>query len=535
MRHDRLRLLGAASLAVAGLCGALALGGRSIVERADFAFCNQQELQSLDPAVITGVPESRILQALYEGLVRADPATGEPLPGMAESWSVSDDGLTWTFRMRAGSRWTNGDPVTAGDFAYSFRRLLEPATAAPYADTLWCLRGARELSSGEAAVAGPDGASPPLGVRAPDDGTLVLELLQPTPHLPALLAMAPLLPVNRRCVEAWGPDWIRPEHIVTNGPFRLVERRVRDRLRLERHEGYWGREQVALRSIDAYAAEGITTQLNMYLTGQVDWMIKPPTSLYASVLPRPDAIRGPQAGTTFMRFNTTRAPFDDPQVRRALALALDREALARDVMRGGELACTSFVPAGLGAYVPAPLAPADLAGARELLTRAGYPDGRGFPEFELLYPHNESTRDFCEAVAAQWRDRLGLRPRLVNQAWKVYLDSCKQLEYDVAWGAWQADYADATSFLDCFKSGVGNNRTGWASASYDALLAQAALQPQEAPRMALLAQAEALLLDELPIAPVYQRICLNLVAGRVRGFHDNVLDLHPLRDLSVSP
>ncbi|HZL99054.1 MAG TPA: peptide ABC transporter substrate-binding protein, partial [Planctomycetota bacterium] len=304
MRADRLRLPGAALLAALALGGAAALGGRSLADRADFAFCNQNEVQSLDPAVTSGVPEARILTALYEGLVRSDPATGAPLPGMAERWSVSEDGLSWTFTLRRDSRWTNGDPVTARDFEYSFRRLVSPEAAAPYADTLWCVRGAREVSAGRA----PREA---LGVSATDETTLLIELEQPTPQLPALLALAPLLPVHRGCIEAWGSRWVRPEHIVTNGPFRLVERRVRDRLRLVRHEGYWGRAEVALGSIDAYAAEGITTQLNMYLTGQVDWMIKPPTSLYGSLLGRPDAIRGPQAGSTFLRFNTTRAPFAD--------------------------------------------------------------------------------------------------------------------------------------------------------------------------------------------------------------------------------
>jgi oligopeptide transport system substrate-binding protein len=358
--------------------------------------------------------------------------------------------------------------------------------------------------------------------------------VQPTPHLPSILAMPPLGVVQRACLQRWGPSWIRPGRIVTGGPFRLAERRIRDRMRLVRHDGYWGREQVALASIDAYAAEGNTTQLNMYLTGQVDWMIKPPTSLYAVLLDRPDVRTGPQAGATFMRFNTTRPPLDDPRVRRALLLALDRAMLARDVMRGGELPAVSYVPTGLPGYAPAELPPADPDRARSLLAQAGYPGGRGFPDLELLYPHNELTRDFCEAVAAQWERELGLRPRLVNQAWKVFLDSSRQLQYDVGWGAWTADYLDATSFLDIFRSTSGNNRTGWKNAAYDGLLDAAAHEQDTGARAALLARAEALLLAELPIAPVYQRINLNLVAPRVGGFHDNALDVHPLRDMSVN-
>jgi oligopeptide transport system substrate-binding protein len=346
--------------------------------------------------------------------------------------------------------------------------------------------------------------------------------------------MPPLGIVQRACLERWGPGWIKPGHVVTGGPFRLAERRVRDRMRLVRHDGYWGRDEVALRTIDAYAAEGNTTQLNMYLTGQVDWMVKPPTSLYDVILRRPDVSTGPQAGVTFFRFNVTRPPLDDPRVRAALTLALDRAMLARDVMRGGELPAGSYVPAGLPGYAPAPLPPADPARARALLAEAGYPGGRGFPSIELLYPHNETTRDFCEAAAAQWERELGLRPRLVNQAWKVFLDSSRQLRYEVGWGAWTADYLDATSFLDIFRTGSGNNRTGWASADYDRLLDRAALAQDPAARGALLAEAEAVLLAELPVAPVYQRINLNLVAPRVRGFHDNALDVHPLRDLSVT-
>lgn len=531
MKADRLGVPVAVAFFALALTLVLSLGGSTRRPRADFAFCNQNEISSLDPAIATGVPESRILTALFEGLVRPDPKTGEPLPGMAERWEVSDDGLTWRFTIRADSFWTNGEPVTADDFEFSMRRFLHPKTAGGYADMLWCVEGAQALtSSGDFEH---DLWDPSVGIEARGPRELVLRLVRPTPHLLRILAVFSLCPVNRTCVERWGNDWIKPEHIATNGPFRLVDRRVRDHISMRRWNGYWGVDEVALGTIDAYAADGVTTQLNMYLTGQVDWMIKPPTSLYASILPRPDSLVGPQAGMTFFRFNTERPPFDDMRVREALSLALDRAGLARDVMRGGELPAVSFVPAGIPGYRTATLPPSDPERARALLAEAGYPEGRDFPAFELLFPNNEVTRDFCEAVASQWRVELGLRPRLVNQAWKVFLDSTKQLQYDVSWGAWTADYLDPTTFLDIFRSRSGNNRTGWADAEYDRLLLSAAEAIDPVARIAIQREAEQRLLDAWPIALVYQRINLNMVSPRVRGFHDNVLDVHPLRDLAV--
>jgi len=521
-------------LALAGLlavAGGLALGGRTATPRADFAFCNQFEVSSLDPAIATGVPEARVLGALYEGLTRPDPRTTDPLPGVATAWECSSDGLTWRFDLRDDARWTNGDAVTAEDFAYSFRRLLHPDTAARYAYLLWCVEGA------EAFTKTPPGEEPDdagLGIRAEGPRRLLLRLCRPCPYLPRLTAYHPLFPVHRPTVETHGSRWIKPANIVTNGPFRLVERRVRDRIRLARFEGYWGADEVSLRTIDAYAADGVTTQLNMYLTGVVDWMIKPPPTLVDVVLERPDVVTGPQLGTTLIRFNTTRPPFDDRRVRTALALALDREALARDVMRGGRRPARSFVPDAIPGYAPAPLPPHDPERARALLAEAGFPGGDGVRPFELLYPHTETARDFCEAVASQWRRTLGVRAHLVNQAWKVYLDSAASLLYDVSWGSWIGDYLDPSTFLEVFHSDSLNNRTGWGSPIFDGLLREAAVEPDEACRMDLFRRAETLLLEELPLAPIYRRVNLHLVAPRVEGFHDNPLDLHPLRDLRVA-
>jgi oligopeptide transport system substrate-binding protein len=308
---------------------------------------------------------------------------------------------------------------------------------------------------------------------------------------------------------------------------------VLDRTRLLASPTYWGRDEVALGSLDAYAAEGATTQLNLYLTGAVDWIVKPPPQLLDELAGRPDLLTGGQFGTSFLRFNTTRPPFDDPRVRRALTLALDRQTLARDVLRGGQRAASSFVPPGAPGYDPAPLPPPDPERAAALLAAAGFPGGTGFPAFELLHPHNDSARDFCEAVAEQWRATLGVRARLVTEPWKVYLDSCTRLLYDTAFGTWIGDVLEAGPFLEIFRSGSANNRTGWSSPAYDGWLARARAATDPAERAGLLRRAEMVLLQELPVAPVYQRVNINLLSPRVEGFADNPLDVHPLRDLSL--
>ncbi len=516
-----------------GLLLLFCAGRGARLEPPDFAFTNPGEVASLDPAAVTGVPELKVLRFLYEGLLVKDPRTLEPLPGVAESWEISQGGLVYTFHLRADARWSNGEPVTAQDFAYSFERLLDPRTAAAYAYQLWYVKGAQAYTS---AAAGVPFAS--VGIRAQGARTLVLELAAPTPFFLDVLAGVPLMPVNRanleelqrRFPERWRVEWLRPEHLVGNGPYRLALRRVNDRLRFVRNEQYWDAHSVALETIDCLAVEHLETALNLYLTGEVGWTDNVPTAALDALRGRPDFQPAPYLAAGFYRFNTTRAPFDDARVRRALALAVDREALAARVLRAGEQPSFGLLPPEIRGARPGALRHGtreqDLAEARALLTDAGYgPGQRALAPLEILFATQSTNKDVAEVIADGWRRELGVESHLLNQESRVALDSQKNLRYDVSRSSWIADHPDALGFLEIFVSGSENNRTGWSSARYDELIGRARVA-RDPERAALLEEAEALLLEELPILPIWSFVTRNLVDPRLEGFAGNALDEH---------
>jgi oligopeptide transport system substrate-binding protein len=523
-------------LLVGPLLGALllVLAGRGAhLERPDFAFTNPGEVASLDPAAVTGVAEMKVLRFLYEGLVIKDPRTLEPLPGVAESWEIAPDGLVYTFHLRADARWSNGEPVTAQDFEFSFQRLLDPRTAAAYAYQLWYVKGAQAYTSEPAGVPFES-----VGIRAPDARTLVLELAAPTPFFLDVLAGVPLMPVNRanlerlqrRYPERWRVEWTKPEHLVTNGPYRLVLRRVNDRLRFERNETYWDARSVALKTIDCLAVEHLETALNLYLTGDVGWIDNVPTAALDALRGRSDFHPSPYLASGFYRFNTTRAPFDDRRVRRALALAVDREAIAARVLRAGEQPSWGLLPPAVHGARPGALRHGtraqDLEEARALLADAGYgPGKRALPPVEILFATQSTNKDVAEVIADGWRRELGVESHLLNQEARVALDSQKNLRYDVSRSSWIGDHPDALGFLEIFLSGSENNRTGWKSARYDELIARARVA-RDPERAMQLEEAEQLLLEELPLLPLWFFVTRNLVDPRLGGFGENALDEH---------
>ena len=573
------------ALVVAALLSALGLLLRgSLGERADFTFVNHTEPRTLDPGRVTGHPEGRIVDALFEGLLYRDPQTLEPRPGVAERWEVTPDGRTYVFHLRPEARWSDGRRVTAHDFAWSWRRLLDPAHGGEYAYLLYGLRGARAWNAeGEASEAAGFGLD--LGVYARDERTLVVELVAPIPYFLDLCTFYPTFPVPRHVVEQPGNarDWFLPHKIVSNGPFVLARWRVGDHIRLVRSDAYWGRDAVPTRTIDALPIENGNTALNLYLNGEVEWISDYPVDLARALREHPDYYSNAALYAYFYRINTTRPPFDDPRVRWALALAIDRRQIVEEVLSRGELPARHFVPPGLADYEPPQSRVRfDPEAARALLAEAGYPEGQGFPEVGLLYNTLESHKKVAELIADQWLRHLGVRIVPYNQEWQAYLASIEEGDYQLARAGWVGDYLDPNTFLDMWISGGGNNHSGWGDPGYDRLIALAAdvgryvddpsllpglVEPERALalreevlaapddetrrstsmalRMHLLREAESILVArDLPFIPIYVSTFSGLVRPEVEGFYSqlvladgrrlpNLQDIHPLRGIRV--
>lgn len=494
-----------------------------------FRFNNGAEPETLDPALMKGVPEHTLALALFEGLVTYDPETLEPAPGVAKSWSVSEDGLVYTFHLR-DCTWSNGDPLTSEDFVYSWRRVLDPQTAAEYAYQLWYIKNAAAYTKGTVT----DFAE--VGIRAPDSHTLVVTLEHPTAFFLGLVAFETFMPVHRGCVETHGKLWTRAGNMVSNGPFVLAEWKPEQEIVLRKNQRYWDAANVRLAAIVAYPIVNEDAALLRYKTGELHWLRSLPAPMIPELSKRPDYRKTPYLGTYFFRFNCTRKPFDDPRVRMAFHLAFDKAKLCEHVLHGQYDPATSFVPPMLPPYV-SPKGPGyDPARAAALLAEAGYPGGKGFPRVSLIYNTSKRHEEIAEVAQEMWKKNLGVEINLVNQEWKVYLKTMSQLEYDIIRSAWIGDYMDPNTFLDMFVTDGGNNRTGWSNARYDELIAAAARTTDTARRLELFREAEDILLNrEAPILPVYFYANLNLLHPSVRGFYGNPRDLHPFKHIYLAP
>lgn len=500
---------------------------------------NGGEPKSLDPQLVQSVGDSNIMRALFEGLVTyhvSEDAVAEP--GVAERWESNEDFSVWTFHLRENARWSNGDPVTAQDFAWSYHRVLSPDLASPYASMLFFLKGAEAFNKGET-----DDFST-VGVRVIDDHILELSLIGPTDYFPEVLKHTTWLPVHRPTIEKFGSmtdrftDWQRPGNHVGNGPFQLKSWRINFAVEVEKNPHYWDADTVSLNRIVFKPMPSEYTEERAFRDGQLHYTYTVPTNLIEWYRDhRPEYLHEePYAGVYFYRFNVTRPPVDNVLVRRALALAIDRRAIVENVTLGGQQPARAFTPPFEGVYDPPDRLRFDPEKARELLAEAGYPNGEGFPGFEILINTLESHRSVAEAVQAMWRRHLNITNVAINnQEWKVFQSTLHSLNYEVARSGWIGDYVYPTTFLTMWQTDDTNNETGWSNAEYDRLIQEAMTTGDPEQRRAKLFAAEEILLTELPIVPLYWYTRVYLLRPNVKNWNPLLLDNRPYKRIELEP
>jgi oligopeptide transport system substrate-binding protein len=489
------------------------------------------EPQELDPHLTTGVTEYHIEMALFEGLAIEDPVDLHPIPGVAESWDISPDAKIYTFHLRKNARWSNGDPLTAHDFLESFKRILTPSLASEYAYMHFVVKNAEAYNEGKITDFNQ------VGYKVLDDYTLQVTLENATPYFLYLLSHQTWFPVPLSVIRKYGDPylrnnkWTRPGHFVGNGPFVLDQWRVNDKIVVKKNTNYWDKDTVRLKEIRFYPIDSDDAEERSFRSGQLHVTETVPASkiqVYQKY--HPDLIRiSPYLGSYFYDINVTKPPLNDKRVRQALSLAIDRGSIVTNVVRGGELPAFCLTPPGTAGYTCRTQLHESVAEAKQLLAEAGYPDGKGLPPIEVLYNTSEGHRAIAEALQQMWKQNLGIDIRLVNEEWKVYLDSQATLNYQISRASWIGDYVDPNTFLDMWQTGNGNNRTGWSNKEYDSLIAEAARTTDPKARLEVFQKAEAILMDELPLIPLYfyTRVCL--MRPEVKNWNPTILDDHPYK------
>jgi len=495
------------------------------------------EPRDLDPHLVSAYTDMQVVLAFFEGLVAVEEETSKVVAACATSWEVSDDGLTWTFHLQEGLQWSDGEPLTAATFRDSFIRALTPDLASEYAYVLYPIKGAATFNAGEIT----DPAT--LGVAALDPVTLQITLEQPTPMLASILTLPVAYPVPLHVIDALGGRtdranrWTRPEHIVGNGPFRLTAWQPQSHITSERNPHFRNADDVGLNGVTFYPFENAVTQEAAFRAGQLHMTSEVPLTKVASYRAEsPEFLRvDPFVLTGFIRFNTTRPPLDDVRVRRALAMAIDRAALAANVFRGGEEAAYRLTPPDTAGYTSEAMLPHDPDQARALLAAAGFPQGEGFPELEIMSRAREINQSLIEAVQQMWRAELGISVNIAMKEQRVWLDQESHLNYDISNARWIGDYVEPYTFLELFLSYSGNNNTGWSNPAYDDALQRAASIADDAARYALYQKAEALLLEDAPIAPVYHGTQVYLIRPEVEGWPPALLGFHRYQRIRLQP
>ncbi|MDV5170472.1 ABC transporter substrate-binding protein [Photobacterium rosenbergii] len=482
---------------------------------------NGTEVASLDPHKTEGVPESHVIRDLLEGLVNQD-ENGNTVPGVAESWETTDN-RTFTFHLRKDAKWSNGDPVTAHDFVYSFKRAVDPATASPYSWYLemTTMKNADEIIAGKA-------DKETLGVAAKDDYTLVVELEQAVPYFVKMMGHTTVKPVNRKVVEKFGDNWTKPENFVGNGAYTLDNWVVNERIVLTRNENYWDNDNTVINKVTFLPIENQVAEMNRFLAGEIDITNELPNEHFRR-LEKQHADSVSISGNLcsyYYGFNNQKAPFDDVRVRKALSYAIDRDVVTKALLGQGQKSGYFLTPEITANFNPVTPEYGQMtqkernAKAKELLEEAGF--GPGNPlNFTLLYNTSENHKKIAVAIASMWKKNLNVTANLENQEWKTYLDTRRQGNFDVTRAGWCGDYNEASSFLSLMQSNNSSNDPRYNSKAYDAIMAKALESTSDAEREELYIQAEKQLAEDMPIAPIYQYVKARLVNPKVGGYPAN--------------
>ncbi|NTJ67450.1 peptide ABC transporter substrate-binding protein [Agrobacterium rhizogenes] len=488
---------------------------------------------SLDPQKISGDWENRIDGDIFEGLVTEDPKDN-PIPGQAASWTISPDQKVYTFKLRDGIKWSDGQPVTAQDFVFAFQRLMDPKTAAQYAYLQYTILNAEKINKGE--IKDPT----QLGVKAIDDKTLEITLENPTPYFLNALMHYTAYPLPKHVVEAKGDQWVKIGNIVTNGPYKPTEWVPGSHVSMVKSDQYYDAKDVKIDNVNYYTLEDQAAALKRYRAGEFDILTSFPADQFEWIqknLPG-QAHVVPFLGTYYYVLNATKPPFNDKRVRQALSMAVNREVIGPKILGTGELPMYSWVPPGTANYgEPAYVSWKDepykqkVEEAKKLLKEAGF--GPDHPlKAQLRYNTNDNHKRIAVAIAAMWKP-LGVDIELYNTETKVHYDEMQRGEVQIGRAGWLADYNDPINFLNLLSTGVEMNYGRWSNKDYDALIKQGNEEIDLKKRAEIYKKAEQLALDDSAAIPIYYYVSQNIVAPKVQGFVDNIQDIHRTRWLSV--
>ena len=537
------RSLAGPALLLGSLFAVTACGpSESAVDRATsegvLLFDNGAEPRALDPHLVTGMPEHRVIRSLLEGLVVEHPTdSNQVVPGVAASWASDPAARVWTFQLRPEARWSNGDPVTAGDFIFAFQRILNPALAAPYAEMLYLIEGAEAYHRGETT----DWST--VGVRASDAHTLEFSLKGSADYFPLMLTHYTYFPLHRPTIEAHGAltsrtsAWTRVENHVGNGPFVLAEWRPNERIRVTRSPTYWDAEAVALNEIQFYPYSDRQTSHRNFLSERLHLTDTIPYNLRDAMRERyPELVaEDPMFATGYLGLNVRHEGISDARVRRAMHLVIDVQSIIDRVTKNGQPA-QGFLPPGIEGYPYEERYVYDPEAARALMAEAGYPGGEGFPVLTFISTQSDNAKLFAEILQNVWQEELGIEVRIESKEWQVLIAEMDEGNFDIFQLSWIGDFIDPSTFLKIMISGGGNNRTGFADPLYDALIQRATREADRTARFALLAEAEKRLMDARPIIPLTWSRNLYLIHPDVRGWsHEKQLMDQPWKFVSLEP